>query len=79
MEKEEEIVWEWEFPEPSHEVDLERICREVSDIPVVVALAYMENLKIRAPVVYGRLKLWAKEKDLMTWYNWKSEGGGDGH
>ena len=66
-------VYEWEFPEPSHLVDLERVCVEVSNIPTTLALMYMSKLKANAPVVYNRLKVWAKENSRMSWYSWKEE------
>ena len=68
-------VYEWEFPEPSHLVDLERICVEVSNIPTVVALMYMEKLRINAPIVYARLKVWAKENDRMKWCSFDTVNG----
>lgn len=68
-----EDIYEWEFIESSHLVDLERINVEVNAIPLGFALAYMENLKIKAPIVYGRLKEYAKKEDCIKWYNWEVE------
>ena len=67
-------VYEWEFPEPSHLVDLKRVYDEMRDIPFIVARAYMANLKMKAPVVYERFKVYAQEENIMTWYKWDTDG-----
>jgi hypothetical protein len=64
-------IYEWEFPEPSHLVDLERVCREVSDIPFVTAQLYMNELHEKAPIVYGRLKEYALKTNQLKWHKWR--------
>jgi len=63
-------IYEWEFPEPSHLVDVERVCREVNDIPAIFAKMYMRKLFENAPIVYGRLKARAIENGRMKWHEW---------
>lgn len=63
-------IYEWEFPEPSRSVDLERICIEIDNSTVILALIYMRKLQNKAPIVYDRLRIWAKENNRMNWYNW---------
>ena len=63
-------IYEWEFPEPSCDVDIERVCLEVGSIPSIAAQAYMGSLKIKAPIVFCRLKEFAKKNNIMTWYKW---------
>ena len=63
-------IYEWEFPKPSHLVDLERICMEVNGVPTFLALMYMRNLFEKAPIVYNRLKIWAIKNNQMNWHNW---------
>ena len=65
-----EEVYEWEFPEPSHLVDLERVDREVNSIPAVFAQIYMRKLFENAPIVYGRLKEYAEQNNRLTWHTW---------
>ena len=62
---------EWGFDVDSEEVDLERVCREVNDIPALVAKMYMRELYEKAPIVYDRLKGWAKENNRMSWHEWR--------
>lgn len=68
-------IYEWEFPEPSHLVDLERVCIEVNNIPAIHASMYMHTLFENAPIVYSRLKTWAAENNRMKWHTWyKADG-----
>jgi hypothetical protein len=64
---------EWDFPEDSEQVDLNRIVTELSSIPAVYAYSYMEQLKKNAPIVYERLKSYSVENNLMTWYVWEQK------
>lgn len=64
-------VYEWEFPEPSHLVNLERICMEVNNIPAIYAIVYMQKLFETAPIVYNRLKEWAIKNNKMKWHKWR--------
>ena len=66
-------VYEWKFPEPSHKVDLERICVEVNSVPVIYAIMYMQKLSENAPIVYSRLKEWACKNNRITWYKWQTD------
>ena len=66
----EENIHEWEFSEPSHLVDLERIDFEVNNVPLIHAKMYMRELFKNAPIVYGRLKEWALQNDRLTWHAW---------
>ena len=68
-----EDIYEWKFPEPSHLVDIERVYREVNSIPAIVAHMYMGNLKAKAPIVFERLRIFAKEQNVMNWYAWGGE------
>jgi len=63
-------IYEWGFPEPSHLVDIERIYNELccSGQVAIAQIAYLENLRAKAPVVYGRLKEWAKENKKIQWW-----------
>jgi hypothetical protein len=63
-------AYEWGFDEPSEAVDLERIYRELSGCTGIEAYAYLEQLRAKAPIVWGRLKAWAKQRSLMTWVRW---------
>ena len=54
---------EWEFKEESEDVDLERLHTEINSIPAIYSMAYMEQLKIKAPVVYQRYMEWKRLKD----------------
>ena len=66
--KKEDEIYEWEFPEPSCCVDLERVCEEVNNVPVVIAQMYMHDLKKKAPIVYERLSIWTKENNKLQWW-----------
>ncbi len=74
-------VYEWEFPEPSHLVDLERIHNELSGSGViaVMQMAYLENLRKEAPIVYGRLMEWARVNKKMQWWKDFHVDGGTYH
>lgn len=63
-------VYEWFFPEPSHLVDIKRIHDELCDgrMVAIVQMAYLESLREKAPIVYGRLQEWAKENKKMQWW-----------
>ena len=52
----------WEFKEPDEAVDLERIDRELNQIPTAFALSYLRELEQKAPIVYQRLRAWREEK-----------------
>ena len=66
--------YEWEFDKPSSEVDLNKICDQLNvlkktTINALIAFNYMEQLKIKAPVVYGRLTEYAKKNKVLTWWD----------
>jgi len=53
---------EWEFDVDSEQVDLDRLHRELSDIPAIVALSYIRTLAQKAPIVYQRYKNIEKQR-----------------
>lgn len=60
---------EWEFGVPASKVDLERIWIELGGMPAIYSIAYINDLKAKAPTVHRRLMAWAKERGVMTWAN----------
>ena len=66
--KKEDEIYEWEFPEPSCCVDLERMNEETNNIPAIYAIMYMNKLREKAPVVYNRFKKWSIENKKMQWW-----------
>jgi hypothetical protein len=54
---------EWEFEQDSEDVDLERLHVELKSLPAVFATSYMQQLQIRAPIVFLR---YAKWKEMIT-------------
>jgi hypothetical protein len=69
--KGEDEMREWDFDVDSEQVDLDRLHRELSDIPAVVAIAYMQELVRNAPIVYKRYRDREKQRcgDNQIW-NW---------
>jgi len=63
---------EWGFDVDSNDVNLDELCQEVSSEVTIAALAFMEQLPIKAPILYKRLKAWALETGKMSWYSWPS-------
>lgn len=67
---EEKDIYEWDFPVPSSQVDLERIAYECEYISTIMALIYLKSLREKAPVVFKRLKAWALKEKRMRYYDW---------
>ncbi len=61
---------EWGFAESPEHVDLVRLVDELSTLPAVVAVAYMEQLAHHAPQTYARLHRWAIENGRLGWVQW---------
>lgn len=53
---------EWEFDTDSEDVDLERLDTELTELPAMIAISYLQDLKINAPIVYRRYAQWTFEK-----------------
>ena len=60
-------VYEWDFKEPSDEINLERIEIELHNIPLIYGKLYLKELRKKAPIVFSRLVKWAKENNRMPY------------
>jgi len=60
-------VYEWDFKEPSDEVNLEKIETELNNIPLIYGKLYLNELRKKAPIVFSRLVKLAKENNRMPY------------
>jgi len=63
---------EWGFDVDSEEVDLNRLCRELDsgNMSAILQKMYIENLRVKAPIVFERLKAYSKENNVLNWVSW---------
>ena len=47
---------EWQFLEPPELVDMDRLWSELRGLPAVFAYSYLQQLRLRAPLTYDRLR-----------------------
>lgn len=62
---------EWEFGVPASQVDVRRIWEELAGASGAQTLAYLGALRQNAPTVYRRLGEWAKENNVMNYWNFQ--------
>lgn len=61
---------EWGFTESPDQVDLERLIRELQDLPAIYAAGYLGSLHEKAPMTYQRLRQRAESQGRLRWVRW---------
>lgn len=63
-------IYEWEFPEPSRLVIMQRLHDELNGFgaTAVLQMAYLSKLRRKAPIVYKRFQEWSVENCKNQWW-----------
>ncbi len=67
---------EWGFEEHSQSMDLEELTfsiakRFTTEFDEIQRVSFMAQMHLEAPILYYRLKAYAKDNGLMTWHEWR--------